>query len=83
VHGDVGFARLHCHFQLFYEKAFAADFLQAAVENLVAARRKGYELDRVDLGQRSQDVSHVFRLPERERALACRDTNFQGLPPLM
>ena len=39
MHGKVGFAMLHRNFELLDKQALAADFLQAAIEDFVAARR--------------------------------------------
>ncbi len=68
--GDIRLARLHRNFEFLDEQALAADFLQAAIENLVAAGRHRDEFYILDAGQVAQQAGNVICLPQRQRALA-------------
>ena len=77
VHGQVGTALLNGHLQLFDEQAFAADFAQAAVQNLVALGRHAQERDLMtQLGQQRFDM---FSLPQGQTAFAGGDGEFHSV----
>ena len=81
MHGDVGVAGLHRDLEFLDEQAFAADLLQAFVENFVTPRGQRDELDGVDFGQRPQKVGNMVGLPECKRALARCNANIQSELP--
>src|SRR5690606_23208719 len=82
VHGAVGFAALHRHFQLLEEQTLAADGGQRAVQDLVAAGAHRHQLD-LEPGMRCpQPGGDVFGLPEGERAFAGGDAEYWH-PPII
>ena len=79
VNGDVGCALLHRHLEFLDEQALAADLLQAAIEDLVAAGRQRHEFDVVDVVDFPQQGGYVLGLPEGERALARGNSDQQAV----
>ncbi|MNN65021.1 hypothetical protein D3C81_1804970 [compost metagenome] len=76
MHGDVGFLFKQRGLQLLDEQAFAADFRQWRVEQLVTAADHGhqrYQKPRVSLFQAGLDV---FGLPQGQGTFAGSDADF-------
>ena len=67
MHRQIGAALLQSHFQLFHKEPLAADFAQAAVQDLVALSGHAQEGHLVAL--LSQQSLHMLGLPQGEAAL--------------
>ena len=79
MHGGIGPALEHRHFQFLEEQALAADLRQRPVDDAVAARCHRHQLD-LESGMRSaQPGGDMFGLPEGECALAGGQS--EGLHP--
>ena len=73
MHGEVGAAVIHRHFELLDEQALAADRRQRLVEDAVALGRQAEQVDRHARIQRGEPRADVLGLPQRERRFAGRD----------
>jgi hypothetical protein len=73
MHCYVGLSILHRDFEFLDKKALAADFLQASVENLVAASGQWNERD-IEL-HLSQLFGDMFSLPECQRTFSRCNSN--------
>src|SRR5213075_1854514 len=73
VHGEVGAPVRHRVLELLHEESLAADFVEAAVEDLIAFRAHRQELDRKAGMEPLQLFSDVLGLPQRESAAARRN----------
>ena len=76
VDGQIGTAVLQCLFEFFDKQAFAADFRQCAVEDLVAARRHAQNFHFAVGIQCFQTAFDVFGLPHRQHAFPAGDNQF-------
>jgi hypothetical protein len=66
LHGvdrNIGFSTLHCDLQLLDEQALAANFLQAAVQNLVTSCGQRDELNGSDFRETLEQGGYVLGLP--------------------
>ena len=70
VNRNVRLSGLHGDFEFLDEQPLATDFLQAAVEDVITARRHRHQLNGFDFGQFFQLPGDMAGLPEREFALA-------------
>ena len=61
--------------ELLREEAFAADFGQRTIGNLIATRRHGNQFDDDAGMHRPQTGGDVFGLPKRQRTLTRGDAN--------
>ena len=68
MHGGIGAAFQHGHFQLFQEQTLAADFRQRHIENLVTARGHRHQFHLQSGMGGTQQGGDMVGLPERERA---------------
>jgi hypothetical protein len=78
VHGDIRGTLLHGNFEFLDEQAFATYLLQAAIEDLVPARRERYQFDILDVIEPAEFGGDVFRLPEGKRTFASSYSDQQG-----
>ena len=76
MHCQIGAVFLQCGFQLFDKQAFAADFGQGFVQNLVALRGHAQNIDRAAWIQRLQFCLNVFGLPHGQCAFAAGNGEF-------
>ena len=76
MHRQIGTVFLQCGFQLFDKQAFAADFGQGFVQNLVALRGHAQNIDRAAWIQRLQFCLNVFGLPHGQCAFAAGNSEF-------
>ena len=72
MHREVGSALFERSLELLDEQAFATDFRQRAIEDLVAARGHA-EQPRIECAMLAHQRAHMLGLPQRETAFARGD----------
>ena len=70
VHGDVGAAFKHGHFELFYKQTFTADLGERGIQNDIAFGYHRYQFDNQARMRLLQCLFYKFCLPHCQRAFA-------------
>src|SRR5262245_3322305 len=73
MHREIGAALAHRALELFHEQAFAAGLVEPPVDQLVAARAEGKQVDLQPAVQLLQPLLDVLGLPQRKTAAARGD----------